>query len=149
MDVQPDFRELLVLFNEHKVEYLIVGSYALAFHGAPRYTGDIDLYVNPTSENAERVLCALAEFGFGSLKLSTEDFTTLDNVIQLGFPPVRVDLLTSISGVGWEDAQLDKVSGTYGDANVYYIGKASYIANKKSTGRSKDIADVEAIDPQD
>ncbi len=91
MEVHPDFRELLALFNAHSVEYMIVGGYALAFHGAPRFTGDLDIFVRPTAQNAGRILAALNNFGFGSLNLGVEDFSTQDRVIQLGVPPVRVD----------------------------------------------------------
>ena len=145
MEIPKDFKELLGLFNSHKVEYLIVGGYALAFHGAPRFTGDIDLLVKADSENAKRILGALDEFGFGSLDLSEADFTLPNNVIQLGVPPVRVDIMTSITGIDWEKAQADKVQGNYGDTTVYFIGKADFIANKKSLGRKKDLADLEAL----
>ena len=95
MDAQPDFRELLGLFNSHGVEYLVVGAYALAFHGAPRNTGDIDLLVRALPENAQRIVTALEAFGFGTLGLKCEDFLQPDQVVQLGVPPVRVDILTS------------------------------------------------------
>ncbi|MEM7393481.1 MAG: hypothetical protein AAF492_14140 [Verrucomicrobiota bacterium] len=146
MDVQQDFKELLELFNKHQVEYLIVGSYALAFHGAPRYTGDIDIFVEPTESNAQRVLTALNEFGFGSLDLSEEDFTRVDHVVQLGVPPVRIDILTSISGVTWNEAQTGKELGPFGDLQTAYIGRSEYLTNKKASGRAKDIADIEALD---
>ncbi len=145
MEIPKDFKELLELFNSHKVEYLIVGGYALAFHGAPRFTGDIDLLVKADSENAKRILAALDEFGFGSLDLSEVDFTLPNNVIQLGVPPVRVDIMTSITGIDWEKAQADKVQGNYGDTSAYFIGKADFIANKRSLGRKKDLADIEAL----
>jgi hypothetical protein len=92
MEIQQDFRELLGLFNDHKVEYIIVGGYALAFHGAPRYTGDIDIFVKPDTQNARRIMVALNEFGFGSVGLTEGDFEIPDKVVQLGFPPVRVDI---------------------------------------------------------
>ena len=145
MEIPKDFKELLELFNFHKVEYLIVGGYALAFHGAPRFTGDIDLLVKADSENAKRILAALDEFGFGSLDLSQADFTLPNNVIQLGVPPVRVDIMTSITGIDWEKAQEDKVQSNYGDTTVYFIGKADFIVNKRSLGRKKDLADIEAL----
>ena len=104
MDPQPDFKELLTLLNRHKVEYMIVGAYALAFHGVPRNTGDIDIYVRPVASNAKKVMETLKDFGFGSLNLSDEDFLKPGQVVQLGHPPVRVDILTSISGVSWEQA---------------------------------------------
>jgi len=145
MEIQKDFKELLELFGAHKVEYLIVGGYALAFHGAPRFTGDIDLLVKADSENAKRILSALEEFGFGSLNLSEVDFTSPNNVIQLGVPPVRVDIMTSLTAVGWEKAQADRVQGNYGDTPAYFISKADFIANKRALGRKRDLADLEAL----
>src|SRR5512145_2725308 len=101
MEVQKDFKELLALFNAHKIDYIIVGAYALAHHGAPRYTGDLDILVRPDAENGRHIVAALREFGFGSLGLSVEDFTVPDKVVQLGVPPVRVDIVTSLTGVTW------------------------------------------------
>ncbi len=145
MEIRNDFKELLELFNRHKVEYLIVGGYALAFHGAPRFTGDIDLFVRPVRENGECILAALNEFGFGSLDLSENDFTTPGKVIQLGLPPIRIDIITSISGLSWEKADMGKVLGKYGGTSVYFISREDFIANKKATGRKKDAADIEAL----
>ena len=145
MEVQQDFKDLLALFNAHKVDYIIVGAHALAFHGAPRYTGDMDIFVRSDLENAQRILSALDEFGFGSLGLTAEDFTSPDKVVQLGVPPVRVDIVTSITGVSWEDAAANRVAGTYGDLEVYYLGKKQFILNKRALGRKKDLADLEAI----
>ncbi len=145
MEPQPDFRELLALFNEHEVAYLIVGGYALAFHGAPRFTGDLDILVHPDPQNAQRVLRAIADFGFGSLDLTVEDFEAPDKVVQLGVAPVRVDLLTSLTGVTWDEANSGRASGTYGDVPVHYIGREQFVANKKATARAKDLADLEAL----
>lgn len=145
MDLQPDFKELLALFNARRVEYLIVGAYALAFHGAPRYTSDIDLLIRPAPDNAQAILAALADFGFASLGLSEGDFLQPDRVIQLGVPPVRIDLLTSLTGITWEEANAHRVAGQYGDIPVHFIGKTEYIRNKKATGRKKDEADIEAL----
>jgi len=148
MEIPNDFRELLELFNKHKVEYLIVGGYALAFHGAPRVTGDIDLFVRPKADNAARILAALKEFGFGSLDLSVDELTKPGMVVQLGVPPVRVDIITRVSGVTWEKADASKVPGRYGDIPVHFISRDDFIANKKATGRLKDAADLEALDAQ-
>jgi hypothetical protein len=145
MEVQQDFRDLLALFNAHGVDYIIVGAYALAYHGAPRFTGDMDILVRPDSENAFRILRALGEFGFGSLGLTVEDFTAPDKVIQIGVTPVRVDIVTSLTGVSWEEAQAGRVAGPYGDLEVYYLGKEQFILNKRAIGRKKDLADLEAI----
>ncbi len=145
MEVQQDFRDLLALFNTHKVDYIIVGAHALAYHGAPRYTGDIDIFVRPDSENAQRILSALEKFGFGALGLTAKDFTSPDKVVQLGVAPVRVDIVTSLTGMSWKAAFASRVAGTYGDIEVHYIGKEQFIQNKRTLGRKKDIADIEAI----
>jgi len=145
MKVQPDFRELLALLNGHNVEYVIVGGYALAFHGVPRYTGDLDILVKPVPANARQILAALEEFGFGLLGLTAEDFILPDRVVQLGVPPVRVDFITSLTGVPWLEAFAGRVAGKYGDVRVYFIGRDQFIANKRATGRKRDLADLEAL----
>jgi hypothetical protein len=145
MEVQIDFREFVELLNEHKVEFIIVGGFALAFHGVPRFTGVIDIFINSDKENASRIMNALISFGFGSLDLSSEDFQKPDNIIQLGHPPVRIDIVTSISGVTWEEAYATKAPGLFGDVPVSYIGKKQFILNKRATGRKKDLADLESL----
>ena len=145
MEVQKDFREFLALLNEHEVKFIIVGGYALAYHGAPRFTGDIDVLVKPDQENAKRILNALADFGFSSLDITIDDFQNQDNVIQLGLPPVRIDLITSISGVTWDEANTSKEPGLFGDVSVSYIGKEQFIINKRASGRKKDLADLESL----
>ncbi len=145
MEIQSDFKELLELFNANKVEYVIVGGYALAFHGAPRFTGDIDLFVSSDGENAKKILEALKQFGFESLELSEKDFTYPDRVIQLGVPPVRIDIMTSLTGVSWQQVASNKVSSTYGRTQVHFIAKQDLISNKKALGRKKDLADIEGL----
>jgi hypothetical protein len=145
MEIQQDFRELLGSFNDHKVEYIIVGGYALAFHGAPRYTGDINIFVKPATQNARRIMVALNAFGFGSVGLTEADFESPDKVVQLGVPPVRIDIITSLTGVSWEEAFSGRVVGKYGDLAVYYIGREQFIANKRAIGRTKDLADLDAL----
>lgn len=145
MEIQPDFRELLVLFNEQNVEYLIVGGYALAFHGTPRYTGDLDILVRPDPANAQRILKTLKLFGFGLLGLAAADFENPERVIQLGEPPVRIDLLTSITEISWEEAFSSRVPGNYGDVPVYFLGREPFIRNKRAIGRTKDLADIETL----
>lgn len=145
MEIQPDFREWLELFAARRVEFLIVGGYALAFHGAPRFTGDLDIMVKPDFNNAILLLTALNEFGFGSIGLTIEDFVHPDKVVQLGVPPVRVDLITSISGVSWDEAWKSKTLGDYGGAPVFYIDKKHLVINKRATGRKKDLAELEAL----
>jgi hypothetical protein len=145
MEIHNDFKELLKLLNSHKVDYLVVGGYALAFHGAPRFTGDIDLFVKPDAANAKRILEALAEFGFGSLNLTEADFATPGNVVQFGVPPVRVDIITSLTGMSWETAFAHRVLGEYDDTPVFFISKEDLIINKQILGRKKDLADIEAL----
>lgn len=145
MEVQPDFKELLALFNDHRVNYMIVGGYALAFHGAPRFTGDLDVFVKPDHENAQGIVAALDAFGFASLGLTADDFERPDQVVQLGVSPVRIDLITSITGVSWDEAFAGRIPSTYGDVPVSYIGRQQFISNKRATGRTKDLADLEAL----
>jgi hypothetical protein len=145
LETQPDFKELLELLNQNKAEFIIVGAYAMAFHGVPRNTGDIDVYVRPTPENAGRVVTAIRDFGFGSLGLKEGDFSQLGQIIQLGNPPVRIDLITSISGVTWQEADAGKAPGQYGPVPVHYLGRQQIVANKRASGRKKDLADLEAL----
>ncbi len=145
MEAQTDYKELLVLFNAHEVRYIIVGAYALAFHGAPRYTGDLDILVRPGRENGGRILGALEEFGFGSLGLTVDDFAVTDRVVQLGVPPVRIDIVTSITGVSWDEADASRVAGRFDNVPVSYLGKEAFIRNKRALGRKKDLADAEAL----
>ena len=146
MEIYRDFRELLESFNAQKVEYVIVGGYALAYHGAPRYTRDIDLYVRPTEANSHRIMAALEAFGFGQAGLTADDFQKPGQIVQLGYPPVRVDLITSIEGVSWEQVAAGKSMGEYGGEPVPFIGRAEFIANKKAAGRLQDLADAERIE---
>lgn len=145
MEPQKDFKELLELFNKHKVEYVIVGAYALAFHGCPRYTGDLDILVKPDPNNAKRILKAIKDFGFESLNLNVEDLSSQEKVIQLGVPPIRIDILTSITGVTWKQVSANRAIGKYGNVTVCFIGKNELITNKKSIGCHKDLADIESI----
>ena len=145
MEVQQDYKELLELLNSHKVEYIIVGAYALAHHGVPRYTGDIDIWVRPTADNAARVMVALTEFGVVPNDVDENVFCIPGKVVQLGFAPVRIDLLTAISGLTWEEGISGQDQGEFDGVPVYYIGREQLIKNKRASGRSQDIADVKAI----
>lgn len=145
MELYPDFKELLELLNANEVEYLIVGGYALALHGCPRFTGDLDIYLSTHRDNAEKVLHVLKEFGFGALGLKTEDFMKEDQVIQLGVPPVRIDFVTAIDGVEWTAAWKHREQGEWGKIPVSYLSRSDFIENKKATGRHKDLADIESL----
>lgn len=145
MDLPKDFSELLESFNANGVEYLLVGGYALAHHGAPRYTGDLDLFVHANPENARRILSALDVFGFGAVALTVADFCAPDRVVQLGRPPIRIDLLTGLDGVTWEEAIRGVESSVVEGLPVPVIGRTEFIANKRATGRARDLADLEAL----
>ena len=145
MPLQRDLREFIESLNSRHVEYLIVGAFALAFHGVPRATGDIDILVRSSPENAARVEEALVAFGFTSLGLSAADFMRPDQVVQLGHPPNRIDLLTSISGVTFEEAWSTRVDDQLHGIPVRFIGREALIRNKRATGRTQDKADLEAL----
>ena len=141
-----DLREFVESFRSHGVEYVIVGGYALAFHGHPRYTGDLDFLVRATQENAERVHRAIVSFGFASIDVSPEDFTREGQVVQLGQPPNRIDILTSLTGVSFDEVWNSRVSGTIAGLKVSLIDRDSLIKNKRALGRAQDLADIAALE---
>jgi hypothetical protein len=143
--LSKDFKEFIKLLNEHKVKYLVVGGYAVAFHGHPRYTKDLDIWIEPSTENAKNLLKALDQFGFGSLDLSLEDFLVSDQVIQLGFPPNRIDLLTTAAGLDFGTCYLSKVIATIDGFQIDFIDIENLKKNKRSIGRSQDLADIENL----
>lgn len=142
MSHSKDFEELFASLNAHGVRALIVGGYAFAYHARPRYTKDIDVWIEPTFENAGCLLQALEEFGFGGLGLTTADFTEPGRFVQLGFPPNRIDILTSIPGVSFEEAWEHRVEDSFGDHPVAYLGLDDLLRNKMAAGRPQDLADV-------
>ncbi len=148
MNTHPDFEELLRLLEDHGIEYMIVGGYAVAFHGHPRFTKDMDLFFRLTEENALRLREALVEFGFPEHDLPLEAFTTRGNVLTFGTVPTRVDLINEIDGVSYEEARPNVVRGRYGDVEVAFIGLADLVRNKKATPRIKDKGDVEELGKQ-
>ena len=145
MPLNRDLCEFLALLNSNEVDYLVVGAFAVAHHGYPRYTADLDLLVRPTAENARRVLTALAEFGFGSLGIQPEDLQLPGKVIQLGVQPNRIDILTSISGVSFDEAWRAHLEGHLQGIPAHFIGRDALILNKESTGRAKDLGDAEEL----
>ncbi len=142
-----DFGDVLREFVAHQVIFLVVGAHALAVHGIPRATGDLDVLVQANPANAERVVAALASFGapIDDLGISREDFVRPDVVAQLGLPPYRIDILTSISGVEFDSAWEDRVDGTVAGVDVPVLGRASFRKNKRASGRPKDLADLQAL----
>ena len=145
MKVVPDYEELLKLFDKHKIKYCIIGAFAVAFYAKPRYTKDIDILVEPSYENGKNIIDALKEFGFGSLKLSAQDFTQEKQIIQLGYEPVRIDLITSIEGVGFDEIWKHRKHSNYGKQKVFFIGIDELIKNKKKSKRKQDQADLEIL----
>lgn len=143
--LNPDFKEFAELLNAHRVDYLVVGGYALAAHGHPRYTGDIDFWIDQQPDNIERLLAALRDFGFQSLGLTLDDFAP-DAVIQLGQPPRRIDLLMGIDGVQFADCQTRREVIVVDDVPLNFIGLEDFKQNKRATGRLKDLADLDALD---
>jgi hypothetical protein len=137
-----DFKEFIELLNKHSVEYLIIGGYAVALHGYPRYTGDLDVWLNPTEENSIKVVSVLSDFGFSSLGINKEDLMQIGNVIQLGYPPIRIDLLTSIDGVEFEDSFNKKIKFEIDGIKINLLGKDDLIKNKEKTGRLRDLDDI-------
>ncbi len=142
MEFDRDFSEFVALLARHDVRYMIVGGYALAAHGLPRATGDLDAWIWTDAANAHRLLAALDEFGFGGVGIEHDDLTSPDCVVQLGYPPYRIDLLTGISGVDFESAWSRHIEVVLGGVVVPFIGRDDLIANKRASGRPQDVADV-------
>lgn len=142
MNTQPDFEELLRLLEQNKVQYMIIGGYAVAFHGYPRFTKDIDIFYLNSRENIEKLINALISFGFPKSQLPAALFNENGNIIQFGMAPVRIDLLNEIDGINFKEAEKNIQRGKYGTVEVSFIGKPELLINKKESGRPQDQADV-------
>ena len=145
MKLERDRREFIELLNARDVRYVIVGAFALAHHGRPRYTGDIDFFVEASAQNAERLGQVLEQFGFANVGVVEEDFTTADQVVQLGVEPHRMDLMTSISGVAFEEAWNTREYGELDGLQVPFISKELLKRNKAAVGRKQDLADLDYL----
>ena len=145
MNLQKDLREFVELLNELDVRFLVVGAFAVAYYGYPRYTADLDLFVERSPENAERLLEAINRFGFGGIGLTKADFLDDDQVIQLGVAPNRIDLLTKISGVRFEEAWASRQPGEIGKLRIPFISRDLLKRNKTASGRIQDLADLEHL----
>lgn len=145
MDLAPDFDEFIALLNAHGVEFVIVGAYALAFHGAPRFTGDLDVFVRPTLENASRLLAAVRAFGFPVSELRPQDIVDTNRILQMGVEPVQIHVMSAISGVSWEEAWRDRRAGPCGQHEVAFLGRETFLRNKRASARPKDLADIDAL----
>lgn len=143
--LNQDFKEFIQSLNDNNVRYLVVGGYAVALHGYPRYTKDIDIWIELAPTNASRVISALEQFGFGSLGLKKQDFLAADTIIQLGYAPRRIDLLTTLTGVDFGQCFAAKVVVEMSGVKVNFIDLENLKKNKLATGRAQDIADVENL----
>jgi hypothetical protein len=148
--VSPDFKELLLTFNAHDVEYLIVGAHALAAHGHVRATKDLNVWVRPAESNAQKVLQALTDFGAPLGDLTAADLSKKDTIFQIGVPPLRIDIITDVDGVDFSDAWPDRVETLFGGVPAFVISRHHLITNKKTAARLQDLADVQQleIDPK-
>ncbi len=141
-----DFKEFIQSLNDNQVHYLVIGGYAVAFHGHPRYTKDIDVWIEPSAENAIRMVMALEQFGFGSLGLTADDFVASDQIIQLGYAPIRIDILTTPLGVAFETCYASRITVEIDDVAVNFIDLENLKKNKLATGRYQDLADIESLE---
>ena len=146
MPLSKDWREFLELLNSHGADYVIVGAQSFAFHGRPRYTGDLDILVRPTADNARLLISVLNQFGFAQSSLKESDFTEPEQMIQLGRPPNRIDLLTSISGLSIDEAFAGKVSAVLDHIPVFILARDALIRNKRAVGRPQDLVDLEILE---
>lgn len=142
MLVEKDYEELLKLFNSYKVRYCVVGAYALAVHAVPRYTKDIDLFVEPDPENSAKIFAALKKFGFSKIGLGERDFSKSGVIVQLGYEPLRIDIMTSIDGCSFREVWKHKKTSRYGKQTVHFIGLKELIKNKRASGRAQDRIDL-------
>ena len=145
MDLAPDFDEFIGSLTAHGVEFLVVDAYALAFHGAPRFTGDFDVFVRPTLKNAACLLAAVRAFGFPVTEIEPAALVDPRRLLQMGFEPVQIHVMTAISGVSWEEAWTDRAVGQCGTHVVAFLGRDTFVKNKRAAGRPKDLADLDAI----
>ena len=143
--MNQDFLDLLRAFADHNVRCLIVGAYALGVHGRPRATGDLDVWVDPTPENADNVMRALEQFGAPRGQITADDFAKPGIVFQMGLPPLRIDVLTELSGITFDEAWPNRIRASFGPATADVIGREAFIKNKRATGRARDLGDIEAL----
>lgn len=144
--MNPDFKELLLAFNAHNVEYLIVGAHALAAHGHVRATKEMDVWVRPERSNAQRVLQALSDFGAPLSDLTADDLTRKETIFQIGLPPLRIDIITNIDGVEFAEAWPDRVETLFGGVPAFVLSRQHLITNKKTGARLQDLADVQQLE---
>jgi len=144
--MNQDFVDLLRAFVDHDVRFMVVGAYALAIHGRPRATGDLDIWIQPSTENAARVMRALAVFGAPLDQITEADFASPGVTYQMGVAPGRIDLLTDLTGLTFDAAWPGRITRPFGDVTVAVIGLADFVRNKRATGRAKDLGDIEGLE---
>ena len=140
-----DFKEFIVLLNANKIEYLIVGGYAVGVHGYPRYTGDIDIWINADSNNVKKMPRVLEEFGFSSAEINEDDFKNRNNIFRIGNPPYRIDVMTEIDGVTFKECYPNKIEKEIDNTIMNFIGFSDLIKNKKASGRKQDLLDLDNL----
>lgn len=145
MTLAKDFEDFLELLNKHKVEYMVVGGYALAFHGKPRHTGDLDIWINITTKNARSMVQVVKEFGMQSLGLEEADFLRPGYITQIGYPPLRIDILNHIDGLEFKEAKKEMQIIDADGLSVRYIGLHDFVKNKLASGRPQDLSDIKEI----
>jgi hypothetical protein len=143
--LDKDSKEFIELLNSNSINYMIAGGHAVAFHGYPRATGDMDVFVEISEDNASKIARLLADFGFAGLGLTAQDFLSPKSIVQLGYPPHRIDILTSLSGVTFEDAKKRSVNAIVDGVSLVIIGRDDLLINKAATGRPKDLSDLDAL----
>jgi hypothetical protein len=143
--MNQDFLDLLRAFIDRNVRFMVVGAYALGVHGRPRATGDLDVWVDPTADNAERLIRALEQFGAPMGQITAADFSRPGIVFQMGLPPLRIDVLTELSGLTFSEAWSSRTQAAFGPLTVDVIGREAFVKNKRATGRAKDLGDIEAL----
>ena len=144
--LNKDFKEFIELLNENNVGYLVVGGYAVAFHGHPRYTKDLDVWIDLSPDNADKILNALKQFGFGSLGLKPDDFLEDGQIIQLGYPPNRIDILTTLTDLKFADCYKARVEAKIQGLQINFIDIDNLKKNKRATGRPQDLVDAENLE---
>ena len=145
IQLPPDFKEFLKLLNSHRVEYLLIGGYAVGYHGYPRATGDIDLWVAIRQNNAEKLVVALREFGLNAPQLSADIFLQENQIIRMGVPPMRIELLTTISGVDFDSCYSERIVDVIDSVEVHIINLKHLKQNKQASGRYKDLDDLQYL----
>jgi hypothetical protein len=148
LDLATDFDEFCALLLDSRVEFVVVGAHALALHGAPRFTGDLDVLVRPTLDNTERLIGAIRDFGVPDIPMTASQLLSPRTVLEMGVVPVQIHVMTAIDGVEWDEIWQGRVEAAFGSRQVPFIGRAQFLKNKRAAGRPKDLADIAALSDQ-